>query len=276
MNYIYIIENLNNGKFYIGRTNNPEPRRRCHFSELRRGVHGNPRLQASFNKHGQSAFRFQVVDSAPEDQIEQKEAEWFAYFNHDKSTLYNCHFETFGGPKIFGPMSDDTKKKVSEAIKNGTRKYIFDILDEGYETKLGLNSLARKHSVGSSTLIRYKSEWESLRKTEYGHIQADPAREKVRQFAEAFKKLGIDALELITKLKIAQRTLRRYLPDFGMNIEQTYRNRDHRQSSNDKALQAVKYRLETGCSASEAIKYAGATTTTFYKLWKQRDYLALA
>lgn len=276
MQYIYAIENKNTGKFYIGRTNDPDARKRCHFSELRRNVHGNPRLQASFNKHGEDAFVFQVVDSAEDDQIESKEAEWFAYFDHDKSYLYNCHFETFGGPKIYGPMDEAIKTKIADAIKDGTRKYIFDILDEGYETKVGLNSLARKHGVGGTTLLAYKQEWEMLRGKEYGHPQADPAKEKVRKFAEAFKQFGNDALDLVSKLNLTQKTLRKYLPEFGLSIEQTYRNRDYRQAANDKALQAVKYRLETGCSASEAIKYAVATTTTFYKLWKQRDSLAIA
>ncbi len=64
MEYIYIIENSNTGKFYIGRTNDPAQRKRAHFSELRRGAHGNPRLQYSFNKHGEQAFEFKVVDSA--------------------------------------------------------------------------------------------------------------------------------------------------------------------------------------------------------------------
>jgi group I intron endonuclease len=89
MEYIYIIENSKTGKFYIGRTNDPSARKRCHLSELRRGVHGNPRLQASFNKHGEDAFEFKVVDSATPEMITAKEAEWFSAFDENKNYLYN-------------------------------------------------------------------------------------------------------------------------------------------------------------------------------------------
>lgn len=275
MQYIYIIENSINGKFYIGRTNNPHSRRRGHFSELRRGVHCNPRLQAAFNKYGEDSFSFQVVDTAPDDLIEQKEAEWFAYFNHDKSQLYNCHFETFGGPKIFKPHSKESKEKISEAIKNGTRKYIFDILDEGFSTRIGLNALARKHSVGSTTLLRYIPEWESIRGTEYGHHQVVASLERMAVFAEEFKVRGVDVMRDLRSFGLSLETVWKYCADFGIKREDT-RLDTWKIAAIENANAAVSYRLKTGCSASEAIKKFGAATTTFYKQWKLRDQFAIA
>lgn len=273
--YIYIIENISTGKFYIGRTNKPEPRRRCHFSELRRNIHGNPRLQASFNKHGENAFVFQVVDSAEDEHIEEKEAEWFSYFGHNKSHLYNCHFETFGGPKIYGPMDAVIKLKISEAIKDGTRKYIFDILDEGYETKIGLNALARKHSVGGTTLLTYKPEWEKLRGKPYGHPQVVASLERMQVFADAYKDRGADVMKRLREFGLSLKTVLKHCADFGISRDDL-RLDGWKDDANIKARQAVEYRMKTGCSASEAIRQFGATTTTFYKLWKQRNQSTLA
>lgn len=264
MEYIYVIENKNSGKFYIGRTNNPAARKRCHFSELRRGIHGNPRLQASFKKHGESAFEFRVVDSAPSDEIEAKESEWFAAFDEDKAHLYNCHFETFGGPKIFRPHTPESAAKISEAIKNGTRKYIFAILDERFEGA-SLRSLAKKYGVGSNTLIDYTPEWESLRGLKMPKsVQQESARQRVAEFARMFKIAGEDVVRELKTFKISRRSLEKYLPEFGLSMSDL-RLDAWKQEARQRALTAIQMVKETGCPAQHAIRTCGATTVTFYK-----------
>lgn len=59
---IYRILNLTNGKFYIGSAVCLKNRASKHFSDLRKGKHGNRKLQNSFNKHGESAFVFHVIE----------------------------------------------------------------------------------------------------------------------------------------------------------------------------------------------------------------------
>lgn len=264
MQYIYIIENNVNGKFYIGRTNKPDPRRRCHFSELRRGIHRNPRLQNAFNKYGEEAFRFQVVDIASDDCIEAKEAEWFAAFDNDKTYLYNCHFETFGGPKIFGPMSGATKNKISKSIKDRTRQYVFLILDEGYADRIGLMRLAKKHSVGGTTLLKYIPEWESLRGVSYTHPQSASTKDRMEVFAEAYSLFGLEVMRHLGKFKLSAKAIKKYATEFGLNWDDLKLDQ-WREVSVKRALDAHKYQNQTGCSALEAMKKTGATVTTFYK-----------
>jgi group I intron endonuclease len=220
MEYIYVIENTNSDKFYIGRTNDPAARKRGHLSELRRGIHGNPRLQASFNKHGEAAFEFKVVDSASSDCIHAKEAEWFAAFDCNKDYLYNCHFETFGGPKIFKPHTPESAAKISEAIKNGTRKYIFDILDERY-AGASIKSLAKKYEVGANTLLDYTPEWEQLRGlTMPKSVQSEQTKQRVELFVATFECFGHDALRSLKNFKLTRKSLKKYLPEFGMDLKQ--------------------------------------------------------
>lgn len=218
MEYIYIIENTKTGKFYIGRTNNPAARKRCHLSELRRNIHGNPRLQASFNKYGEDVFKFMVVDSAPSELILDKEEEWFKAFDCNKSYLYNCHFETYGGPKVYEPMKKETANKISEAIKNGTRKYIFEILDERYAGG-SLKALAKKHKVGANTLMSYTKEWENLRNLKMPKsVQSQKTKQKVELFVAAFECFGQDVLKNIKKFNLSKKTLIKYLPEFGIDL----------------------------------------------------------
>lgn len=264
MEYIYVIENKNSGKFYIGRTNNPAARKRGHFSELRRGIHGNPRLQNSFNKHGESAFEFKVVDSAPSDQIQAKEAEWFAAFDQDKNYLYNCHFKTIGGAGLSRPHTPESAAKISEAIKNGTRKYIFSILDERY-AGAALRDLAKKYEVGANTLIDYTPEWEQLRGlTMPKSVQSEQTKANVAEFVRLFMVAGDAALLELKSIGVTRKALTKYLPEFGLSLNIVKRG-NWKEEAKERALKAIQMVNETGCSAQHAIRTCKATNSTFYQ-----------
>lgn len=59
---IYKIINVVNNKFYVGSAVNFSRRKTKHFSELRTNKHFNNKLQNSWNKHGEKAFIFVVVE----------------------------------------------------------------------------------------------------------------------------------------------------------------------------------------------------------------------
>lgn len=264
MEYIYIIENANTGKFYIGRTNDPAQRKRAHFSELRRGAHGNPRLQNSFNKHGESAFEFKVVDFASSNEIQAKEAEWFKAFNEDKAYLYNCHFKTIGGEGLARPHTAESKLKISEAIKDGTRKYIFDILDERY-AGASIRKLAKKHNVSSETLLLYTPEWEQLRGLIMPKsVQEEASKQRVAEFVRLFMVVGDAALYELKSIGVSRRALTKYLPDFGLSFKDINLTK-WRDVPKQKALDAIKMVNETGCTALHAIRECGATVSSYYK-----------
>lgn len=264
MEYIYIIENANTGKFYIGRTNDPAQRKRAHFSELRRGTHGNPRLQNSFNKHGEAAFEFKVVDSASADKIQAKEAEWFKAFDEDKTYLYNCHFKTIGGEGLARPHTAESKLKISEAIKDGTRKYIFDILDERY-AGASIKYLAKKYQVGANTLLDYTPEWEQLRGLKMPKsVQEEASKQRVAEFVRLFMVVGDAALYELKSIGVSRRALTKYLPDFGLSFKDINLTK-WRDVPKQKALDAIKMVNETGCTALHAIRECGATVSSYYK-----------
>jgi group I intron endonuclease len=59
---IYKIINIVNNKFYVGSAVDLKRRKTRHFSELRTGKHNNSKLQNAWNKYGEQAFVFVVVE----------------------------------------------------------------------------------------------------------------------------------------------------------------------------------------------------------------------
>lgn len=62
MRCIYKIINVVNNKFYVGSAVNYEKRKARHLWRLRRGDHANKHLQAAWQKYGEQAFVFAVVE----------------------------------------------------------------------------------------------------------------------------------------------------------------------------------------------------------------------
>ena len=59
---IYQIRNLVNGKIYVGSSVNLNRRKNKHFYKLRHNMHANLKLQNAFNKYGETAFIFEIIE----------------------------------------------------------------------------------------------------------------------------------------------------------------------------------------------------------------------
>lgn len=73
---IYQILNVVNGKFYIGKSKNILKRWHNHRSKLRRNLSKSPYLQAAWNKYGETAFEFIIVEICVCDDLEKCEQYW--------------------------------------------------------------------------------------------------------------------------------------------------------------------------------------------------------
>jgi len=116
---IYQIENQVNGKRYIGSSVNIESRWSVHLALLRHGKHDNQHLQRAFDKYGESAFAFTILEDVEEfSQLIECEQ----HYLDTSSPEYNI--APTAGSSIGVRHNEETRRKMSEA-KCGERNPFF-------------------------------------------------------------------------------------------------------------------------------------------------------
>ena len=112
---IFRITNTMNGKSYIGKTGmNFGDRWDTHRSLLRSGKHDNPYLQRAWDKYGEDAFEFAVVEVVNDPgMLDDLEIKYIAEYKA-RGKSYNLHIGGSGGYNLGKHLSEDTKKKIGE------------------------------------------------------------------------------------------------------------------------------------------------------------------
>ena len=97
---VYKIENLIDGKVYIGKSKNIGIRWSQHKKELNNGIHINTHLQNAWNKYGSNCFRFEIiyVTKNEDDALKMEEYYIEKYESNKSKTGYNL---TTGGQSVF-------------------------------------------------------------------------------------------------------------------------------------------------------------------------------
>lgn len=116
MAVIYRITNMANGKFYIGSAESFARREWQHRYDLKRDAHKNPHLQASWNKHGEEMFVFEVVEQIPEG---EEQLLWEDKWLRDCVGQPNCYNvnKLATAPRLGIVLSDTAKENISEGRK---------------------------------------------------------------------------------------------------------------------------------------------------------------
>lgn len=120
---IYKIENLINGKVYIGQTVRDVKRRlQCHKIKLQKEYHNNAHLQHAWNKYGEENFKSSIVETCTIDNIDDREKYWIKYY---KELGMSYNIEDGGNYIKIIPL--ETRKKISikskEAWANESIRY---------------------------------------------------------------------------------------------------------------------------------------------------------
>jgi len=128
---IYKITNNLTGKYYVGSSSNIYHRWYIHRCKLNNNHHANPHLQASWNKYGHSAFRFEVIEVMPEGELESAEQKYLDECRRNSELSYNLSFDSIA-PMRGRKMSLESRKKISESnmgkvMSEETRKKMSNI-----------------------------------------------------------------------------------------------------------------------------------------------------
>ncbi len=111
---IYKIENLVNGKVYVGQTIRDVDRRlQCHLVKLRGNYHNNNYFQNAFNKYGEGNFETSIIEKCNVEQIDNREVYWINYYKNSVG-VYNIE----GGGNYHKIVTTETRKKLSMKSKS--------------------------------------------------------------------------------------------------------------------------------------------------------------
>lgn len=193
---IYGIENISNGKWYVGQAVNLKKRFRDHKSKLRMNHHPNKHLQSAWNKYGEKSFVFRVLEVCEVDMLNSLEMSWVA----KKDSYLNGYNNTVGGDGVRGlimsketrlkmsfshkghPVSDETRERMRETRKNSetARKHMKKLrqmkMQRGATPKerehlARLNEIKKKPVLCVETGQRFESAHDAARK--FGTYQSN-------------------------------------------------------------------------------------------------------
>lgn len=83
---VYLITCRATGKRYVGSSENIEKRLYNHASQLNYGDHPNPHLQNAWRKHGEAAFKFEVLELVAGD-LEAEEQRWIDHLRPEFNVI---------------------------------------------------------------------------------------------------------------------------------------------------------------------------------------------
>lgn len=110
---IYKIENLVNGKVYIGQSKHVKQRWSEHKKALRKGYHRNQFLQRAWDKYGEENFSHEILELCEIDELNDLEIKYIQQYNSFSS---DCGYNLTSGGDSKKEVSDSTKKKLSERM----------------------------------------------------------------------------------------------------------------------------------------------------------------
>ncbi len=115
---IYGIVNTINNKIYIGKSVDIKHRFSEHKCDLKGHRHFNLHLQNSFNKYGEKAFEYIVIETCEKEHLADKEQNWIDFY--EKIGIYNSqkfvkNLQSIRNPFFGKKHTLKTKKKMSKA-----------------------------------------------------------------------------------------------------------------------------------------------------------------
>lgn len=120
---IYKIENMINGKVYIGSAVNIARRRNTHLSTLKHNKHENIILQQAYNKYGSEAFKFEILEIITDKSLLIIREQYYLnlYRCFKKKYGYNIcpnAYSSLGVPCPYKgiPRTEEVKEKIRQSL----------------------------------------------------------------------------------------------------------------------------------------------------------------
>lgn len=192
---VYVIQCLANGKSYVGSTKNLVRRKAEHFRLFRRVRHSNSHLQNAWNKYGENAFVFVVLEYCSKKSLLKCEQKFM-----DKMNVYKCGFNL--RPKAASnsgwKASEEQRKNMGKALEgrefskehkeNLSKAASGKSKSKEHKRKMSQSHIGMHYS--GSTIFKLsrlqKERWKNMTKEQ--RIQRERKRLKSRLETNAYKK----------------------------------------------------------------------------------------
>ena len=166
-NVIYQIRNVVNGKIYIGSAVDSRVRFEKHRRHLRKGSHHCAHLQASWNKHGEDVFKFEILEVVYGDLLKAEQRWIDQYYGNGK--CYNTA-RYADAPMRGRKHTEEAKKRMQEAQPKGASHYLYgkertdevkaklSVALKGKENKMKGKSLSAQGKANIAAAIKRGSD----------------------------------------------------------------------------------------------------------------------
>jgi len=194
--FIYKIINTINNKFYVGSTTNTVERFRTHRNRLRRNRHHAKHLQAAWNKYGETAFVFHVIETVPDGKSLQDAEDVWLTEHVGQSHCYNKSRYSASPmrgvakedhPSFGKPKSEEQKQAISTRLKEF---YAEDITNHP--------RFGKTHSNETKALISAKKRanpskpWEGKERSEETRKKIGDAQRGVKKNPRVYTPEGLE------------------------------------------------------------------------------------
>lgn len=189
---IYKIENIINGKFYIGSAERLVKRKNNHLCYPRNGTHTNIKLQRAFNKYGEDYFKFSIIETCENNLLIEREQ----YYIDSLNPFYNiCRIAGRTEGRI---ASEETKEKMRLSHSQRNCKHSKETKKIMREKALLSGRKPSKEAVEKSLINRFKPI-----------LQYDINHNFIKEFcsiAEAARELKIHGVGIVNSAKGRRKT----------------------------------------------------------------------
>lgn len=173
--FIYLIQGINGT--YIGQSINYKKRWETHKTRLRNNTHENRYLQRAWNKYGESAFEFKVIQEYNEttkEKLTEAELFWRDTYRNAGVNLFNMA-EPGLSPTLGCKLSDKHRKNLSKAQKGR-------VTSEKTKKKLSLAMKGKKNALGCKRTQEFKdnvSKFQKCNQWALGYKHTEEAKKKI-------------------------------------------------------------------------------------------------
>lgn len=177
---VYKIQNIINGKVYIGSTSDFQRRKYEHFGMLKRKEHHSEKLQADYDKYGEKPFSMSVIENCADDirlDREQYYIDLYDAANKGYNTSDSAYFSKAGfctmdkdgenNPFYGKHHSEETRKKLRETWeRTRTERSGFshneETKDKIRKTKIGKKNPNATHILQYDLDGNFLKEWDYI------------------------------------------------------------------------------------------------------------------